>query len=466
MIGLVALIRVELLSLVIVLGLISLFVLKKSTQKWAMGILVTILTLCLVITPWIARNYQKTGTVSLDKGVVLEWAIDRYLIPNSPRDPNQTQSVDKDNGILQRINIKQLKRVAVHSSNSFQQSLVYLPSNHLFLGGIDNFLKIVPDKGKIVLFKNGLISDKYITSYIKSLPYWHVRWKGNIANRSYLPLLFIIITITSGLYSTWKKNRWIGILPLTLLIIHVGIYAFFIGSGGRYIQVVDWITMLYMCLGIGYFIEFLLSTNPKWIAQSKNHTADGFIEDRINQKNSFGVVVGVGILLILVGLSMPLVESSIPAKYTLERLDNRIEIYNAEGVSIPLDLQSVIQEDQGESPLEFIYGKALYPGFFEADEEILDDRAGRIPASGNPRMVFNLVGSDPIWVSLPISAPPEIFPHASEVVVLGNVTRDSEEYLEKKLQPYFLAEQVFILPAENQDSDIIHLKCDLESCQP
>ena len=465
-IGIVTLIRVELLSLVIVLGFISLLILRKSTQKWVMAMVVILVALFLVITPWMVRNYQRTGTISLDKGVVLEWARDRYIIQNTPGDSDQTRPEEQDNGILQRINIKQLKRVAVHSSNSFQQSLVYLPSNHLFLGGIDNFLKIVPDKGKIVLFKNGLISDDYITSYIKSLPYWHVRWKGNIAYRSFLPLLFSIISITLGLYSAWKKHKWIGFIPLTLMIVHVGIYAFFIGSGGRYIQVVDWITMLYLCLGIGYFIDYLLSRNPNWKIQAAIRNDDQIIEDRINRKKSIGVAVGVGIVLILVGLSMPLVESSIPRKYTFDRLYNRIEEYKAESIPIPVYLEQAIHEDKGEPLLDLLYGKALYPGFFEADEEILDDRSGRIPESGIPRIVFNLVGTEHIWVSLPISTAPEDLPHGSDVVVLGKITRDSEEYLAIKLQPYFLADQIFVLPGEDLDSDIIHLMCDLESCQP
>jgi hypothetical protein len=323
----------------------------------------------------------------------------------------------------------------------------------------------VPEKRKVILFKDGLISDKYITSYIKSLPYWHVRWKGNIAYRSYLPLLFTIITITFGLFSAWKKYKWIGILPLALMIMHIGIYAFFIGSGGRYIQVVDWITLLYLCLGIGYFIDYLFNRNPNWKIQ-RAIKGDEITEDRTNRGASFGVVVGFGIAMILVGLSLPLIESSIPKNYTTDRLINRLEEYEVEGISIPVDLEKAIVKDQGALNFDLLYGKALYPGFFEADEEILDDRSGRIPDSGNPRIVFNLVGSEAIWVSLPISAAPEIFPHGSDVVVLGNITRDSEDYLAMKLQPYFLAEQVFVLSAEKLDSDIIHLNCDLESCQP
>ena len=81
-------------------------------------------------------------------------------------------------------------------------------------------------------------------------------------------------------------------------------------------------------------------------------------------------------------------------------------------------------------------------------------------------MVFYLTGIDHIWVSLPMVAAPENFPHDSEVIVFGQITRDSEELIAMKLQPYFLAERVYILHNEGQVLDIIYLDCDLDICRP
>jgi hypothetical protein len=245
------------------------------------------------------------------------------------------------------------------------------------------------------------------------------------------------------------------------------IYAFFIGSGGRYIQVVDWITLLYFCLGLGYLVNCI---RKSFIGQAINGVNDplGFGINSIKDLDPIGqrVLFVWGIVVILIGISMPLVESAIPKRYSQESLDNRLNILTGHGVNLPVALTYAGQESFSGSSPEILYGKAINPNFFEADEDILDDRSGRIPEAGLPRTVFNLVGTTNIWVSLPISVSPAVFPHGSEVVVLGKITRDSEELLAIKLQPYFLAEQVFILPVENQDSDIIHLKCDLESCQP
>jgi len=466
-VGMVALIRVELLSLLIVYVLVSYLVLRKSGINWLYPLLITLVTLSLVITPWIIRNYQKTGTIYLDKGIVIRWAIRRYINQDQQLESNLPQSENNDPGILERVNYDQFKRIVVNTGNSLQQSILYLPSNHLFLGGIDTFLKIVPEKRKVFLFEDGLISDKYITSYIKSLPYWHVRWEGEITPRSIVPLLFSLTCIVLGIYYTWSNFWLIGLIPLGLLVLHTIIYAFFIGSGGRYIQVVDWITLLYFCVGLGCLINWIrIIFAGQELSNSDDSIVVGMSGTReikpINQKGLFGW----GVLIILIGFSLPIVESIIPKKYSLDTLDIRLNTLESQGIDIPNTLFQVQKDGQDSFGSTFVYGEALYPSFFEADEDLLDDRHGRIPEAGLPRTIFNLVGTTNIWVSLPISVSPAVFPHGSEVVVLGKITRDSEELLAIKLQPYFLAEQVFILPVENQNSDIIHLKCDLESYQP
>ena len=465
-IGLIALIRVELLSLLIVYGLISLLVLRRSGIKWLYPTLITLVTVSLVIAPWMVRNYQKTGTISLDKGIVIDWAIRRYINQDRQLEVTQDQSGDQDPGILQRINFNQFKRIAVHSGNSLQQSIIYLPSNHLFLGGIDTFLKIVPEKGKVFFFEDGLISDKYITSYIKSLPYWHVRWQGEITPRSMVPLLFSLVCVVLGLHFTWSKYRWVGLLPLILMVLHMIIYAFFIGSGGRYIQVVDWITLLYFSIGLACIVERTYRFFSKQELMEDYDSGLSNLSSGIEAKPiSPRFLFGWGFVIIIIGLSLPIVESNIPRKFSFDNLDNRLNTLESQGISIPEALFQVQKDGLNSSESTVLYGKALYPSFFEADEKLLDDRSGRIPESGFPRTVFNLVGTNNIWVSLPMSAAPVSFPHGSEVVVIGKITRDSEELLASKLQPYFLAEHIILLPTEDRGSDIIYLTCDLDSCQ-
>jgi hypothetical protein len=115
---------------------------------------------------------------------------------------------------------------------------------------------------------------------------------------------------------------------------------------------------------------------------------------------------------------------------------------DALGNSDLLEDSSAITESNNQI---IVYGKALYPGFFKADEDLLDDRVGRVPDPGQSRVMFHLVGMENIWVSLPINAPPDRFAHAEEVIILGSYERNSERNLNEGKHPYFLARELYFL---------------------
>ena len=173
----------------------------------------------------------------------------------------------------------------------------------------------------------------------------------------------------------------------------------------------------------------------------------------------------VGILLILIGLSIPLAEIIIPQRYTFETLETRLNDLETANLSIdPSALDenlSLIQDSRNTS----IYGKALYPGFYTENEIMEDDRRGLAPPAGQSRLVFYIIGTRSIWVSIPMDEPPDYFPHGAEVIILGNVTRDSEADLQEGLRPYFLVSTAFILnDGSNADPVLLRIDCSADSC--
>ena len=136
--------------------------------------------------------------------------------------------------------------------------------------------------------------------------------------------------------------------------------------------------------------------------------------------------------------------SHIPRRYSSENLVSQKDSIDWENSQVEKSVFDADLDRVDNHDIQLFYGKALYPGYFEADDYILDDRFGRVPPPGKSRVVFNLAGMENIWVSLPISAVPGSFPHGADVVVLGEITRDSPEYLQQKLHPYFQAKKVYI----------------------
>jgi NADH:ubiquinone oxidoreductase subunit K len=466
LIGLVVLIRVELISLAITLGVISIFVYFGKRKGWIRSILVMAVAIGLVITPWVVRNYSKTGTIRLDKSVVLQWAVNRYTHPEDQAGPLPDGDQGPPQNIFQRINYKSLVRIADQTGSSLQQTLLYLPSNHLAFGSLDSFIKIVPEKRKIV-FEGGIFSDRYATTYTKSLPYWNVNWDGNISPRTWIPIVFVVLMITVGIAAAWEKQRWTGLLPLLFMVTHIVIYAFFIGSGGRYIQVGDWVTLLYFAIGLNRTLLWIgENLEIKFLASNSIPDLTTQLPVSRNSKKAVWGRTGLAGLCFMVAISMPLIEGAIPRLYTEEKLASQIASQNWANTAFEETEFNTILESTGASNQQVFYGKALYPSYFEIDEYIQDDRAGRVPPPGESRMVFYLTGIKNIWVSLPMSAIPESFPHGAEVVVVGHITRDTPEDLKLKLQPYLLAENVYLFSEVQGLSSVILLECGGENCSP
>jgi hypothetical protein len=444
-IGLTALVRVELLSLSLVFGLTLLIKDWKVWKNWLIPGLFLLVGLMMTLTPWVIRNYQKTGALTIDKGKVIETTVQSYLSQQAPESSQAEMTVGQlVNQGLDRV-IKKLISSSRRSTTSLKQSLVYLPSNYFPLGGIDDFVKIIPEKRRVIFFQNGLFSDIYLTHYIKSLPYWEMNWKGAISPRSFLPQLLVVLLIAGGIHQSWKRLRWVGMLPLLAMLAHILVYAVLRGSGGRYIQVVDWITLLYLCLGLTEAVSWVVrqATGTEMMPNiDKSHEDSYNLPDAVKAPSRWRGL-GWSIVIILVAGSMPVVESVIPQRYTEYYLENKLQ-------QLSDDLQDNALLSSGDQ--EPYWGKALYPRYFTAEEKFVDDRAGRMPDVGLDQVVFYLVGKQNIWVSLPVDKVPEYFPHGSDIIVWGQITRDTEEDLQEKLLPYLEADQVVVFPPEEDGS--------------
>ena len=442
LIGLIALIRVELLSLVFVFSLVCIVHFWKNLRGWFAPIALMLSAVLMLTIPWMTRNWDKTGNFYLDKN---EFFISRisiylpsFLLP-------EEEEVDQPVFITAEspeISMGFLEKTGRHFSNNIVESFLYLPNNHQIFGGLDNYLKIVPDKRKIILEDKAYFSDFYLTSYVKNLPYWKTNWNGSIAPRSILPILSVAGVVFVGFWSVWERKRLESLTPLLLLIFHSMTYALFSRSGGRFIQVVDWVSLVYFGIGLSWIAAWLRRV---LIKNASDRSPGPFIETNnaagspyLSGSGSRLLIISASIIIVLIGLAMPLGEYLIQPRYTKIKLDQIL-------------LQEVNDTDDfwPMSGNTLVYGKALYPGYFQAGEEVLDDRGGRVPDSSISRLDFYLVGMENIWVSIPMASVPEYLPHGSEVIIQGRIERDSETYLKQGLRPYFLADKVYLLTSSS-----------------
>ncbi len=122
------------------------------------------------------------------------------------------------------------------------------------------------------------------------------------------------------------------------------------------------------------------------------------------------------LILVLAAISLPVIEIVLPPLYTEETLDqvrenilDRVQPVDQQGAGI----QQILR---GSQPL--VYGKALFPRYFPAGEEMTDDRQNTIPPSTFSRLEFYLVGMKNIWVVIPLEESLPL-PQGSEVIIKG-----------------------------------------------
>jgi len=454
-IGLLALIRVEMLSLALVFIAIGLILYWRSWKIWFWRSMVMIAAILVLTVPWMARNWQVTGNFSLDKGEFFRREIltfTNFILGADQKVISAQNEVQIDPDLL---SLSKVQKIIFHTSSSLSESVLYLPSNHQPMAGIDNYLYLNPEKGKIYVEKGAIFSDRYLTGYVKTLPYWNMNWDGFLEPWSLLPISLVLLLSGQGLFLVWRKNPLTALTPLFVLVIHVTAYSFFSSSGGRFIQAVDWITLVYFSMGLSWVsskLGQLLGFEEdlsQLFDQGKNRVpvqADAEAPARI----SWGVATSI-LTAVIIGLSMPAVEALVPPRYTMENLLAKLD-------DIDLQLLSDIDLQEGSEKQEpdLLYGKAIYPGFYQAGEIMLDDRNGKLPDGNTSRLDFYLVGMENIWVSIPLDQAPDYFPHGSEVIIEGYETRNSPEDLENRKKPYFLAERVFILDDDNEIVIIIN----------
>jgi len=415
--GLGMLIRQELIVMLPVVGLVAFLVYRKRFG-WLVGRLSLMLAgLVIVITPWMTRNYLVTGKVYLDKpGKAIDRisetisAINRKthetgqenLIPAADSGPDESQDTPES--------ATAFTAMANHYANAIPQVFLYLPSNPVFLE-VDYLWRLANQN----LERNygGIVYSPY--SYAKSLDYWWWnQWNGKIDSKSWIPLAVNLLLISVGIFHVWKKERWSVFIPIFALIGMISAYVIIRGSGGRWLQTVDWVSAMFLSVGLVAFTRSCYS----FISGKEEEILDEmddfeFSDETKSGKTDWGLVVLV--VLVLVGSSPAIAEISLPNQYPVSARDERLEEL-LEPISSPLSVGEIILLseflDQGG---EVLYGRALYPRYFPPDGALMTLNQTLFPSS----TTFTIAGPELNFVVLPRLEAPTLFPQGAETLVFG-----------------------------------------------
>ncbi|MBN1666571.1 MAG: hypothetical protein JW862_05765 [Anaerolineales bacterium] len=458
--GLSILIRPEFGVLLPFTAALAWLALRKHFKTWFHGMLGVFVGLLLLVSPWIWRNYQLTGTLFLDspfyradlfaKRYAEEQPLPSLPTP-APSMASITPEVSSTPALNQETSIQAtptpgiallpgesledftermtgeavefarqdpssvLEFISNHFFSSWLQSVLYLPTR-LCVTGIDfsQFLYTPGEK----FWRSCAIPD----NYVRYQPFW-LAWSERIAPVTQVYIFFHLVMISIGVGTAWRQRRFAGLLPLVAALGYYSIHAFARNSGGRYIQPVDWFSSLYWGIGLTqvslWGLRYLRGKPFPGLRPAAKQLPALAMDQKTMRRNNLGLAV----VLLVVGLLLPLSDLAFPSAYSDQSKHERFQ-------ELVTSLHLAGYSNAGVEALDtslMFQGRALYPRTHPAGTGESGSTWPAFYAREFDRISFILAGPQNFGVVLPVSVQAVDLPHYADVFLLGC---PGPEYLE------------------------------------
>ncbi len=438
LLGIAILIRPELGAAIFAVGLISFMVYRASLRQWLGSGLLFSLGAFLILAPWIFRNWSLTGQIFLDtptfRTEVLQERYQTQVQPApSPTETSRAQPgaayptpegpIATPAGMEGAPSTNQGGFIAIIRDNS--SSVAGFVTSHFLNSQLQIFLTLPTTFRPLdstVAFWGHHSLKKYweeccsSVNYLRRMPYWR-KWYGNIPSQAIIPIAINLILIALGLQQSWKRNRWIGMFPVTVGFFHLMLNALARNSGGRYILSVDWIVIVYFSVGLSQASVWLVNQ----FKTVESNPAISYAVVDVDHRTGLSVFrmpafYVLACLLFLIGSAAPILEKAIQPRYP--------DSIQAQMLNNLLD-SSALSAQQKEALVNLlnnngwaIAGRALYPRFYKAGQGE-PGTPDPLESQPYPRLGFYLVNRNFQPIILPLTTTPEEFPNGADVLVIG-----------------------------------------------
>jgi hypothetical protein len=434
LLGICMLIRVEFTAMILASLLVMLIYFWKRPGELIKNIVLFGLGVLLLLSPWIWRNYEKTGELFLDspsfraediltniqqESVEIQPSEEGEIpgFSSSPASPSASPTPAPSNQLVNYLlgNSGRVTSYTLsHAIHSQLQVFLVLPTT---FRPLDSLVGFTGHKDLQKLWEECCS----IAQYPRRLPYWF-QWDGVFPRQALIPLFINMAVILFGIYTAWKNYRLAGLLPLIFSLTHLLANAAIRKSGGRYILPADWVGVMYFSIGLAALTFRFLSLFWKQklvehplltihARQTKPHDGKPFWR----QPGFYAVALGI----FLVGCSLPVVERSIQPQFTEQRKTEMLEIL-LDSTSLDDIDRRFIEQSISEQEVVVEAGRALFPRFYRSGtgEPGTNNPMGPLPYA---RLGFYLVGPTNKAYILPAVKKPAYFPNSSDVIVISSL---------------------------------------------
>lgn len=411
LLGLATLTRMNPVFIVPGMFLFLLVIFWKHWRKWLISSLVLLIGFSVVFVPWLffARDAQGHNYyLQKIENVLFYRYRQQSSIPaggktaadakNEPVSLVRYEKVTATNALPYMsdggINSSELTRSQVTSQVS---NVIYhfLNNEFISIAKLPVNLRIIPMEE---ILKQSLWSESHRLAF----------WKLNLSFENYLALTLSLIVVMLGIRFAFRGWGMVGLLPLMIQLFYHLANGFALTSGERYLEPVEWVTVLYFVLGIYSICQVLIPGltgnarfhfSPETVSESL--TPRSFLKSRTN------LVVLAG--LIVMGALLPATyiipdQFNGPQDETIVDYTKNVLVQNK--YAKWKDLQTFLQDPKSI----VVEGYAYHP------------RVYRSPLVLGHQEVFELtvLGADRVYISNMLKFnPTESFKDGTHVVLLG-----------------------------------------------
>jgi hypothetical protein len=372
-----------------------------------------VLGFLLVTTPWMVRNYQHTGVFGYSQPLQARYLARQYSLTPELADPGFAEDVGSEEFVSQGFSraldftlqhpAEVVQFISSHFFHNIASSLLALPMTFGLSDHLVEYYNLLPywQDRELRLWEEccGL------QAYVQDNPYWG-NWSGELPAAAWAPMLLNAALISFGIATVWRKTKWLTLVPIGVFLLYSFSTAIARVSGWRLILPVDWVVILFYCIGISQlalllFVYLFGDSSPK-----------GKVPRRTETPQTNRGLYTAGAAIFMFGMIFLLAEKILPPRYEDPARVEQAWHQIADEAPVAMD------EFLGQSGAMVYYGRALYPRFYPQDQ---GEPGGTSSYNVQPfaRMAFWVVGLAVDRVAFPIEASPFAFPNAVDVVVFG-----------------------------------------------
>jgi hypothetical protein len=263
-----------------------------------------------------------------------------------------------------------------------------------------------------------------LREYVKRFPFWG-HWDGKLGLESWLLLLLHASILALGFGSAWNKTKGQAFIPIILCASYNLSVAVTRRSGWRFILPADWVTLVFYAVGIAQAIVILFFLMRRFV---ENH-AGPQLESRAPMLSIPGNVSTslTGLPFFLIAISLVLGHKGFMGSVPVKSRNEIVQAYaQAVQENRGMDAASIERYLQQKDAI-ILYGKALYPMYFKPNDGALNDLWLNYAPQPYRRLVFHVIGPQPVVVILRTESRPSSVPDGADVIVLGCRTETGVE---------------------------------------